>query len=82
MLPHFLIIFAIFLCQFVDCDNINKNEVIIPELGTIIGTTTTTTWKNEKIYQFRGIPYAEPPINELRFKVRNKNILSYMLPRV
>lgn len=30
------------------------------------------TWKNNVFYGFRGIRYAEPPIGELRFKVKFK----------
>lgn len=32
------------------------------------------TWKNNVFYGFRGIKYAEPPIGELRFKVKSKEI--------
>lgn len=28
------------------------------------------TWKNNSFYAFRGIRYAEAPVNELRYKVR------------
>lgn len=34
------------------------------------------TWQNNDFYGFRGIKFAEPPVGELRFKVRSKEILS------
>ncbi|XP_075216251.1 juvenile hormone esterase-like [Lycorma delicatula] len=35
--------------------------------GALIGSILET-WTNKKILSFRGIPFAEPPIGELRFK--------------
>lgn len=38
--------------------------------GIVLGKVQKT-FLNEKPYNvFKGIPYAEPPINELRFKVK------------
>lgn len=43
--------------------------VTIPQLGTIKGSISYTTWTNQTIYQFLNIPYGEAPINELRYQV-------------
>ncbi|CAD7005231.1 glutactin [Ceratitis capitata] len=36
--------------------------------GVVIGNTNTTLWTGQTYMQFRGIPYAESPSGELRFK--------------
>nr|CAD7196778.1 unnamed protein product [Timema douglasi] len=43
-------------------------EVDIPLFGRVKGSVTISQWKKRTIYQFRGIPFARPPIGELRFK--------------
>ncbi|XP_018786916.1 PREDICTED: glutactin-like [Bactrocera latifrons] len=36
--------------------------------GVVIGNTNTTAWTAQTYMQFRGIPYAESPSGELRYK--------------
>ncbi|KAJ3646354.1 hypothetical protein Zmor_023944 [Zophobas morio] len=45
---------------------ISQNVQISTPLGKILGTTLTTRL-GKTIYAFRGIRYAKPPVNELRF---------------
>lgn len=37
--------------------------------GVIRGQIATTIFKQKRYYSFRGIPFAQPPIETLRFKV-------------
>ncbi|EFX78588.1 hypothetical protein DAPPUDRAFT_53255 [Daphnia pulex] len=41
--------------------------VNIPKLGLLLGSQTKSS-TGKGIYAFRGIPYAQPPVGELRFK--------------
>ena len=49
----------------------NSQEVVIDvkPLGQVRGSKMSTV-SDREFYAFRGIPYAEPPIGDLRFKVR------------
>jgi carboxylesterase 2 len=42
--------------------------VNIPKLGLLLGSQTKSS-AGKGIYAFRGIPYAQSPVGELRFKV-------------
>lgn len=43
--------------------------VDLPGQGTILGDYGKTSWTNQTFMRFLGIPYAESPSRELRFKV-------------
>lgn len=49
-------------------DDIVEVEI---DSGRILGRHNVTLFKEKPYYSFRGIPYAQPPINDLRFKVSN-----------
>lgn len=53
----------------------STGPTVVTPLGNIQGTTMKSLL-GKTIYAFRGIPYAKPPVGELRFKVRN-NLLPY-----
>lgn len=46
-----------------------STKVTVDGLGHVIGLQETTAWTNRTIYAFRGIPYAQPPMGDLRFRV-------------
>lgn len=43
--------------------------IVETESGLVRGRSNRTLFENRLYYSFRGIQYAKPPINELRFKV-------------
>ncbi|XP_036326415.1 glutactin-like [Rhagoletis pomonella] len=44
-------------------------RVNLPGQGVVIGNWNTTQWTGQPYMQFRGIPYAEPPSGEMRFRL-------------
>lgn len=72
----FFIIFASFAAILVFAvimknrsNDSNDTKIIETKSGKIRGVRETTLIKNMDFYSFKGIPYAKPPIGELRFKV-------------
>lgn len=45
-------------------------KTIETHVGSVRGRLNYTLFRNNSYYSFLGIPYAEKPINDLRFKVR------------
>ena len=55
-------------------------EVTLEGQGIVVGNYDTTLWSNYTYMQFRGIPFAESPKGNLRFKVRlDKCLYRYIL---
>lgn len=46
-------------------------KIIETTSGLVRGKSFSTLFQSKQYYAFKGIPYAEPPINSLRFKVNN-----------
>lgn len=49
-----------------DCDYF---KVVYTSDGAVRGVKNTTEWQKCDYHAFKGIPYAEPPMGDLRFKV-------------
>lgn len=47
----------------------DENPVVYTEYGGLRGRKQFTLFENKSYYAFKGIPYAKPPLAELRFKV-------------
>lgn len=49
---------------------LTATKVINTEYGKVRGKLESTLFGDKHYYAFRGIPFAQPPIGDLRFKVR------------
>lgn len=49
------------------------NPIVITPLGTMRGTIFESRL-GKTIYSFLGVPYAKPPVEELRFKVTSTQL--------
>lgn len=67
------LLFCIFCYETVKSENGTDNDqqycTIKTKSGQIRGKRNRTLFDGKLYYSFRGIPFAEPPTNELRFKV-------------
>ncbi|BES88792.1 alpha/beta hydrolase fold [Nesidiocoris tenuis] len=62
----FSIVAVVFQVVVVRCDD--TVTVDVPGLGRLTGSLNVSLWSERTIYQFYGIPYAQPPSGDLRFK--------------
>lgn len=53
----------------VNCHNLNNNLHVETESGPVRGVALKTLVKNKDYIAYRGIPFAEPPLGELRYRV-------------
>ena len=63
-----IILICLCLVILVNCRTSDILKVKLSHGGTLIGRYLTSN-SGKGIRAFMGIPYAEPPINDLRFKV-------------
>lgn len=63
---------CIWLFYVVKTETDDQYKVIDTNNGQVRGARGTTLLKNLTFYSFKGIPYAKPAIDDLRFKVKCK----------
>ena len=68
---HFLsLLVSVFCCLILQCQSDEQQPTVnIPSLGGLRGSQMVSS-SGRKFHAFRGIPYAEPPVGNLRFNVR------------
>ena len=64
-------LFVIAFTCLVGNGSADQYKIVDSDNGQIRGIKSTTLLKGDSYYAFKGIPYAKPPIGELRFKVTN-----------
>lgn len=63
-------ILVVTICLFTPFVKSTEQYTIVnTNSGTVRGKTQTTLFENKDYYAFKGIPYAKPPVQKLRFKV-------------
>ena len=67
MFPPNMLVFLLILPVFVGCFEVDL-VVKLESNGFLVGTNSTSS-NGRRVRCFLGIPYAKPPINELRFEV-------------
>lgn len=65
------VLLIVFLGGDSESDNIEDETIVLTSLGAINGSIFATRL-DKKFIGFRGIRYAEPPVGDLRFRVRFK----------
>ncbi|KAM3960292.1 esterase FE4 [Aphomia sociella] len=60
-------LFIVFVCFINSLTTCHGDVIIDTESGKVNGIEVQSILKNEKYYSFMGIPYAEPPVGDLRF---------------
>lgn len=72
-------VFALGLALSIDLclvNQINGDADVVEvdiESGRVRGKRSLTLFREKPYYSFRGIPFAQPPVKDLRFKVSNRN---------
>ena len=65
-----LFVFLSVFCenQFVISKSLDPLIVAIPDLGQVRGSRMSS-FNDREFIAFRGVPYGQPPVGDLRFKV-------------
>ena len=70
MLIKQVIIFLLFSAIAISANNnAPEYQVVQTTDGLVRGKIATTIIENREFYEFKGIPFAKPPVGNLRFKV-------------
>lgn len=74
-----LLIIAIYISYLIWTFRQNPTEFCTIETshGPVRGKQNRTLFEKKSFYSFRGIPFAKPPIGELRFKVEIESLLHF-----
>lgn len=54
-----------------------RTFVVETPSGHVRGLVLRTVWNSVKYSSFKGIPYAKPPLGDLRFKVKLSEIILF-----
>lgn len=70
-LKLFVFILTTIVVKSVQCKNGANviNQIVYTDSGPVRGKWDETFLQKTKYYSFKGIPYAEAPVGDLRFKV-------------
>lgn len=75
------VVHLVIMCLLLKAVDVNTDAVqyteITTESGKIRGKLNTTLFAGQPFYSYLGIPYAEKPINGLRFKVNVDHTYSH-----
>lgn len=72
------LIFTIVFLSASHCVYCDSSPTVALSLGKIRGENVKTN-SGVNYYSFRGIPFAEPPVGELRFAVKFQKFSSYQI---
>lgn len=59
---------ALAIARFISATPVLNDTIVNTPSGKLQGSILQT-WTDKNFYSFRGVPFAEPPIGNLRFKV-------------
>ncbi|XP_076286448.1 cholinesterase-like [Lasioglossum baleicum] len=68
MREYILVILSILLTICIRCQALVNTPIVETESGPVQGCLQSTAYLNVNFSAFLGIPYAEPPVRELRFR--------------
>lgn len=73
-MKHLLLIFLnVVAIALADNNTAGEQYVVTAPIGKICGSTLSSRL-GKKIYSFRGVRYAEPPVGQQRFQVRYRTL--------